>query len=150
VVGLRLKQLLVSGIQTFGEICKDHKEQQQIDHKCKHSAQNAQLKMNLKVAKRKAKVAQAKVKAIANRTAAVSNMTSVLLRANILSVMALYNKLGKINKAKEYLNIYEASLAAVCVARDKDIELHKNDLHKSESDKSDSSKEIETKMIPLP
>jgi hypothetical protein len=59
-------------------------------------------------------VTQAKVKAIANKTAsAVSNMTGTLNRANLLSAVALYEKLSNINKADKHPEMmYKATLAA--------------------------------------
>jgi hypothetical protein len=82
-------------------------------------------------------------KADQNKVVAVRKMTGAVDRSNFLSAIALYDKMGMHDKAREHLELYETSIAA------KDDIQEPTDEEKSDEDESadhdDSSSKLNDK-----
>jgi hypothetical protein len=100
-------------IPDFDRICENHKAQREIERKRKDAILGgkhlAVSELEREKAKKKARKWALKAKADQTKAAAVTKMTGAVDRSNFLSMIALYDKMGMHDKAREHLELYTKS-----------------------------------------
>jgi hypothetical protein len=121
-------------IPDFDQICENRKAQRKVKQKRKDAILGgkhlAVSELKKEKAKKKARKWALKAKADRNKAAAVMKMTWAVDRSNFLCAIALYDKMGMHDKAREHLELYKTSLAA------KDDIQEPTDEEKSDKDES--------------